>query len=375
MCACPKVVFGCDIFSPLREGWQERDYIFVGLQGPRGCNVDDATGFAHTMASAVVILRHFRRVMHILGADQAVAELIRRHSFRHWIANITRVADFSPAKKSQAGRWADLGCMPTRYAQEVEFVTMVDIIMEAVECVDRAVERLPIHAWPWLGGWEQLSPRVELRDSPAACVPLECPPEAEDVVDDDERSDVDEDEDLVGMDTNDANGIPPGWKEQSLASGLGSDLSFYVHDDGRSVRSRCAAWQSQKRGMRAAGRVDIGLVGELVKQWDALITAGVNAREVVHGWRIEYVLRGCSASAVGDAYATSPDGVRLRSRKALCALVDDSVEFPAVRPTVVFQTVSQSVCGTPGCTVVCKKDHRHSGEHVFPPLPSRRSGV
>ena len=125
--ACLSCVFGVNILHQLVAGWRGRDYIFPVLDGKHGCSLSDATGFGKSMASACVVLRHFQFLMALAGVPESVAKLIRRHSFRHFPANVSRVAEFSDAKKRQVGRWADLEYMPSRYAQEVEFVAMVAI--------------------------------------------------------------------------------------------------------------------------------------------------------------------------------------------------------------------------------------------------------
>ena len=146
--ACPKVAFGFDIYEALRAGWQGRDYLFVVVAGTRGCNLDQATGFGDSMASAYVILRHYRFLMDFGKVPAEVSQRVRRHSFRHFPANVARVCHFSDTKKSQTGRWADLSVMPIRYAQDVEFLTMVDIIMEVVEEVAKAFRERPVEEWP-----------------------------------------------------------------------------------------------------------------------------------------------------------------------------------------------------------------------------------
>ena len=136
-------------------------------------------------------MRHFREIAAAIGMPAEAAKVIRRHSWRHFGANITRVAEFSEAKKSQVGRWGSIEIMPVRYAQEVENVAMMGIILDIEKVLAAALRRVPLKKWPWLAGWEHLSPHVSLRPDMVADIPVECMPEPEDRSDD-EDSEVEE---------------------------------------------------------------------------------------------------------------------------------------------------------------------------------------
>ena len=265
--ACPKTFLGYDVFSILSLFWHG-DYMFPAVTGKRGCSLADSVGFAHTMASAYVVLRHFREIAAAIGMPDEVAKVVRRHSWRHFGANVTRVAEFSDAKKSQVGRWGSLEVMPVRYAQEVENVAMMGIILEMEQVVKAALQRVPLQKWPWLAGWEHLSPHVSLRPDLVAEVPVECLPEPEDRSDD-EDSEVDEDsDDDVGEPGRAA--APP-------------------DSDGAAV----------------------------LQAWDTLQHEKVAARMVVGVWTLEFVLRKISDCSAGDCYAKCAGRPRIRSRVAL----------------------------------------------------------
>ena len=59
--ACPKKFLGYEVYGILSMFWGG-DYMFPAVTGKRGCSLADSTGFADKMASAYVILRHFREI-------------------------------------------------------------------------------------------------------------------------------------------------------------------------------------------------------------------------------------------------------------------------------------------------------------------------
>ena len=248
--------------------------MFPCVIGRRGCSLAESTGFGDKMASAQVVLRHFREIASSIGMPGEAAMVIRRHSWRHFGANVTRVAEFSDSKKSQVGRWGSLEVMPVRYAQEVEEVAMMGIILEIERVLEEALRRVPLREWPWLTGWEHLSPHVSLRPDLVHDVPLACFPEAGDRSDD-EDSEIEED--------------APGTEEaERPVSSADSD--------------------------------------SVVRAWDSLQREKVAARTSVGEWVVEFVLRKASDAAVGDCYAKRAGHPRVRSRVALLAAlgVDDA---------------------------------------------------
>ena len=59
--ACPKTFLGHAVYDILRLFWNG-DYMFPAVTGRRGCSLAASAGFANKMASAYVVLRHFRDV-------------------------------------------------------------------------------------------------------------------------------------------------------------------------------------------------------------------------------------------------------------------------------------------------------------------------
>ena len=267
--ACPKTFLGYEVFSILRLFWIG-DYMFPAVTGKRGCSLAESVGFADKMASAYVVLRHFREIAAAIGMPYEAAKVVRRHSWRHFGANVTRVAEFADAKKSQVGRWGSLEVMPVRYAQEVENVAMMGIILEIEQVLKAALQRVPLKKWPWLAGWEHLSPHVALRPELVKEIPVECLPEPGDRSDD-EDSEVDEDSDDDADEPGRATVLP---------------------DSGGAA---------------------------VLEAWDNLQREKVAARTVVGAWTLEFVLRKISDCSAGDCYAKCAGRPRVRSRVALLA--------------------------------------------------------
>jgi hypothetical protein len=277
--ACPKTFLGYDVYGVLSMFWKG-DYMFPAVTGKRGCSLEESTGFADKMASAYVVLRHFREIAAAIGMPVEAAKVIRRHSWRHFAANVTRVAEFTEAKKSQVGRWGSLEVMPVRYAQEVENVAMMGIILEVEQVLKEALQRVPLKKWPWLAGWEHLSPHVSLRPEMVQEIPVACMPELEDRSDD-EDSEVEEDSDVDDAES--------------------GQLAVRSESDGEAV----------------------------LRAWDALQCEKVAARMTVGDWTVEFVLRKISDSSAGDCYAKCAGRPRVRSRVALVAmlgLTDSAIE-------------------------------------------------
>jgi hypothetical protein len=267
--ACPKTFLGYAVYDILGLFWRG-DYMFPAVTGKRGCSLANSAGFADKMASAYVVLRHFREIAAAIGMPVEAARVIRRHSWRHFGANVTRVAEFTEAKKAQVGRWGSLEVMPVRYAQEVENVAMMGIILEIEQVLKEALQRVPLAKWPWLAGWENLSPHVKLRPNLVKEIPVACMPELEDRSGD-EDSEVDEGSEADGEDSGRLDTLP---------------------DPGAAA---------------------------VVTAWDALQCEKVAARTTVGKWTLEFVLRKVGDKSAGDCYAKCAGLPRVRSRVALLA--------------------------------------------------------
>ena len=277
--ACPCTFAGYRVVEILHMFWVG-DFLFPCVTGKRGCSLIDSAGFDDRMASASVILRHFRCLADIIGMPAEAAKVIRRHSWRHFCANITRVAEFAPSDKEQVGRWGSLEVMPIRYAQEVEEVSMMAIILKVEAVVVKALKRVPLEQWPWIAGWEHLSPNVLLRPSDVVHIPLACEPEELDRVSDDEDSDEE-------------------------------NFTAETPTNGSPVETRD--------------------VEEVLRAWDDLVSAKQPGKVAVHGWSLEYVLRKAGDRTTGDCYAKMAGCPRLRSRVALVAAFKlDQVELQAM---------------------------------------------
>ena len=149
---------------------------------------------------------------------------------------------------------------------------MMGIILEIEQVLRTALQRVPLKKWPWLAGWEHLSPHVSLRPELVQDIPVECLPEPEDRSDD---------------------------EDSEVAEDSGDD----------------------EAEMRRAAALPDPDGAEVLRAWDELQRGKVAARMTVGVWTLEYVLRKVSACAAGDCYAKRAGRPRVRSRVALVAML------------------------------------------------------
>ena len=89
---CPSRAFGSSGWmEPLRFIWGDRDYLFPSIA--RGVKLAAAVEFLAKPASSYTMLRFLREILALspLSMAEEDAKRLRRHSFRHWIANIIRI--------------------------------------------------------------------------------------------------------------------------------------------------------------------------------------------------------------------------------------------------------------------------------------------
>jgi hypothetical protein len=136
--------------------WGSHDFMVPGIA--RGKKLAEVDRLTDSPASAAIMLRYLREILQLpslsLPAEQACR--LRRHSFRHWIANCIRVLKFPPSDAFQGGRWKESGIMPLRYAQEVQMLMATDIITRVVDECRKRIRESGIAEWPVFGGWERL---------------------------------------------------------------------------------------------------------------------------------------------------------------------------------------------------------------------------
>jgi hypothetical protein len=242
--ACPTVLFGSHDawLSPLLHVWGSHDFMFPNIE--RGRALADSAQMGDEPASNYMILRYLREILALpeLAMSEEMRKRLRRHSFRHFIANSVRVLSnvqkFTPSDSFQAGRWKEGGTMPLRYAQETQFLLAVDIILRVVDECSGALQRVPLHEWPLFGGWELLLPERASARQPIQLFSPE-PEEAEGR----DSSDEDEPKPTATHPTEVRAGIPEGWScvRQILSSGR--EVPHYYGPDGVHVRSRLASWR------------------------------------------------------------------------------------------------------------------------------------
>ena len=344
--ACPLQIFDSsqDWYDALRQVWGDRDYLFASVE--RGASLAASSQMSQGRASAYLVLRYLREIVVLppLSMNAADAKRLRRHSFRHFLPNCVRLLKFSLPEAFQAGRWKDHNVMPLRYALEVKFTTMVEIIVKVVQRCAEALERVTFAQWPAFGGWEHLLPPREWSSTGvAAAVTFQAEPEGDEADDDsdDEGVESHEDERAVDAETARPSGqgplaLPEGWHRIDQVLSSGTIVPHYYGPNGMYSRSRVGAW-------RQAGAVASGSSAEIVQP-------------------------SCSQA---EARVATPEPVASESATPAQALKGGRTSVGLARSYEV-EEVSPSKCGTPGCTVVCPGNHVHSGICIFPPVSGKR---
>ena len=119
-----------------------------------------------------------------LSISVADAARLRRHSFRHFLANCIRLLEFSLPDAFQGGRWKDHHTMPLRYPLETKLSVMVGIIVRVIQACQEAMRRVPFEQWPAFGGWEHLLPQREWNSVGVSVVAFDVEPKVGEVDDD-----------------------------------------------------------------------------------------------------------------------------------------------------------------------------------------------
>ena len=235
--ACPCSVFGSDEWMPaLLFIWGDRDYMLPSLA--RGASLAASTAFVFRRATSYTVLKFLKEVLLLpgLGMIEEEVQRVRRHSFRHWLANCMRILNkFSMTEMFQGGRWKEQCCMPLRYSAEVKDVVHIDIIARVCDECEHALMRVGVEHWPIFGGWELLLPDASSRA---------CPQLFEQADSDLEDSDSSDDEDSGPVKPSSRRRLPPGWERVAQDLGGGKQVFHYASKDGRLVASSVAsAWK------------------------------------------------------------------------------------------------------------------------------------
>jgi hypothetical protein len=370
--ACPIKIFDAttDWYVALRFVWGDRDYLLASVV--RGVSLSGSSQMASGRASAYLILRFLREIVMLppLSMSAADAARLRRHSFRHFLANCIRLLKFSLPDAFQGGRWKDHHIMPLRYALEAKFIVMVDIIVRVVQACQEALKRVPFSQWPAFGGWEHLLPQREWGSVDVSAVVFDVEPEVGEVDDDsDDETVVDHkderaEESLVASSAGSGQ-LPDGWTRVNQTLSSGTVVPHYYGPNGQYSRSLVGARR------QAAAEAPGGLV---------VCTAPVAAASTV-----STALSSAPAAAI---VAGSPAVVSVASSAPAVSvppvLGGSTLLLPAPRSggasgkrkassasNYFYEEVSPSKCGNPGCIVRCPANHEHGGSCVFPPRPGR----
>ena len=295
--ACPQFVFGSDAwFEPLMFVWGDHDYLFAS--SVRGASLRDASELVDRPATPYMIVKYLRELLKLpsISMSEADANRMRRHSFRHWIANCTRVLGFSLSDSFQGGRWKEQGVMPLRYAQEVKFLVHIRIIRKVLSKCEEALRRVPVDNWPVFGGWEFLDPDASVS------VPLAVEPEEGFENEGDDRDSDDEDGDQVDIVPEPArvkvpvapkirstprveSTLPLGWKKEVQILSSGRSVPHFYGPNESYSRSLVGAWrQFHASEGKPPSVLLLPAVGDRIEVWwtrdERWLTAVVSAIEV-----------------------------------------------------------------------------------------------
>jgi hypothetical protein len=368
--ACPIKIFDAttDWYDALRFVWGDRDYLFASVV--RGVSLSGSPRMAAGRASAYLILRFLREIVMLppLSMSAADAARLRRHSFRHFLANCIRLLKFSLPDAFQGGRWKDHHIMPLRYALEAKFIVMVDIIVRVVQACQEALRRVPFSQWPAFGGWEHLLPQREWGSVDVSAVAFDVEPEVGEVDDDsDDETEVDhvDERDAESLVPSSASSdqLPDGWTRVNQTLSSGRVVPHFYGPGGQYSRSLVGARR------QAAAETPGGLVVCAAPDGASTVSAVPSSAPAA----AFVVGAGPSASVAGSAPAVAAPTALGGASVPLSAPSSGQPSGKRKSSNHFYvEEVSPSKCGNPGCIVRCGANHVHGGSCVFPPPPSRR---
>ena len=256
--ACPLITFGSssDWFEPLRSVWGENDFMFPS--SPKGAKLAGMSSMVNSPASAYMVLKYLREILMLpsLSLSATDAARLRRHSFRHWIANLLRILRKPPSDIFQGGRWKEHGCMPLRYAEETKFLSQIRIIADVCKDCEAALEKVGVKNWPVFGGWELLMedrtfdgglrPEVSLTVEPELGVDLNGGSDDEDSSDDEQEEVHDNfarQPPLSPSKPYSKKILPRGWEVRIHTLSSGRLIKHYYGPEGARARSIVGAWR------------------------------------------------------------------------------------------------------------------------------------
>ena len=383
--ACPIKIFDAstDWYEALRFVWGDRDYLFASVV--RGVSLSGSKQMATGRASAYLILRFLREIVMLppLSMSAADAARLRRHSFRHFLANCIRLLKFPLPDAFQGGRWKDHHVMPLRYALEAKFIVMVDIIVRVVQACREALERVPFAQWPAFGGWEHLLQHREWKDVGGSVVTFDAEPDVDDADDDSDDEAVVEHVDertaeSSGLSSAGKGQLPDGWTRVDQTLSSGRVIPHIYGPDGQYSRSLVGA---QRQSSSATAQATAAVAGTSASARVALLPLPIDAEQTLLPYdaeadRLAGELDEMYRDALQSLQSTTtvpvpPDlgGATLLAPASSSGRRSVKRKSPASH--YIIEEVSPSKCGTPGCTVRCSANHEHAGLCIFPPPQSR----
>ena len=367
--ACPICAFdGSDAwFEPLRFVWAGRDFMFAAVQF--GVALANASAMVDRPATPYLMLRYLREILMLADICMALAEArrLRRHSFRHFLANVIRVCKFPMGDAFQGGRWKEQGCMPLRYAQEVQMVTAVDLIVRVIRTCEDAMKAYPIGTWPLFGGWENFlqQRRGSVMDE---SVFMAEPAASEAGSDGDSSDDELEKEAAVTLKARAAvpsasrYKLPDGWSKVDQTLTSGRVIPHFHGPAGEYSRSCSGAWRvfsaasSASTPGAAATTVVCFSAGQKVRVWWTLDAAFYSGRVFDFEFPFVSIVYDDGVSEVHDVSDT-----RVELEDGLLPVVETAVPPPEPGQASASQHAAQSVLSRASAVSVALSPKRRKG--------------
>lgn len=273
--ACPRRAFHGDTswVEPLFHIWGENDFMIPSCK--HGVALKNVVNFEKRPASPYIILKYLREILGLpsVSMTESDAKLMRRHSFRHWIANCVRILKFPLSDAFQGGRWKEMAVMPLRYSQETKFVAIVDLISRVLAKCQEALDRVPAENWPVYGGWELLlddcgGDLIQSFDIQEVVLPEQDEEGGESSGEDEPAQAEPVKRPVVRASAKKPRELPAGWSKHTTTLSSGTEVHHYYGPSGEYRRSLKQAWIAfRETESLASSPCENCMVGGSVEVW------------------------------------------------------------------------------------------------------------
>lgn len=181
--------------------------------------------------------------------DESVMIPMKGHSDRHFLPNCGRLSYVDKEKMEAFGRWKPQKVMALLYSQEVQFITVIRLIYEMAQIIQKSIRATPILQWQLFGDWEKLAGEnmVALKDALSLSndvVHPESDYESDDGSSEDERDGA---ADWRAEQFIDSSTLPEGWVRHDRTTAKGRSYAVYIENDGSQAYSVIETWRRHNR--------------------------------------------------------------------------------------------------------------------------------